>query len=77
MNDIMRPIGCLFLVISGGCFAMMWLLTCIPPKNSKFLLAQTQTMVQSDGAWKFLSYMSMALSAGVFIFSLVSLIATL
>ncbi len=77
MNDIMRPIHGFFLIISGGCFAMMLLLTCVPPKGSKSILEQTQIMVQSDGVWKFLSYMTMAVSAGMFLFSLVSLLAAL
>ena len=66
----MRPVYCLFLIISGGCFAMMWFLTCIPPRGSKSLLAQTQTMIQSDEVWKFISYVTMVLSAGMFLFSL-------
>nr|WP_326212554.1 hypothetical protein [uncultured Oscillibacter sp.] len=77
MNDIMRPVYGLLLIVSGGCFAMMWLFACVPPKDSKSPLSQTQIMVQSDGVWKFLLYTVMAAAAVMFLFSFVSLLATL
>ena len=77
MNDIMRPIYLLQLIVSGGCGGFLWLLTCVPPKDSKSLIGQTQIMVQSDGTWKFLSYLSMVMAAGMFLFSLVHLLAEL
>lgn len=77
MNDIMRPIYLFGLIIGGGCFAIMWLFACVPPKDSKSPLAQTQIMMQSDGVWKFLLYTAMAVAVVMFLFSLVSLLATL
>ncbi len=77
MNDIMRPLYCFFLIISGGCGGLMWLVTFLPPKNPKSLLGQTQIMVQSDGIWKFISYIGLAMCTVMFLCSLVSLLATL
>ena len=75
MNDIMRPIYLLQLIVSGGCGGFLWLLTCVPPKDSKSLIGQTQIMVQSDGSWKF--HLSMVMAAGIFLFSLFRLLTAL
>lgn len=77
MNEIMRPIYLFLLIVNGGCVGFLWLLTCVPPKDSKSLIGQTQIMIQSDGVWKFLSYTGLAGSAVMFLCNLVNLLATL
>ena len=77
MNDIMRPLYWFFLIISGGCGGLLCRLTFVPPKDSKSLIGQTQIMIQSDGVWKFISYIGLAMSAVMFFCSLVSLLAAL
>lgn len=77
MNDVMRPLYCFFLIGSGGCVGFLWLFTCVPPRDSRSLLGQTQTMVQSDRGWKFISYMAMVAAAIMFLCNLINLFATL
>lgn len=76
MDNIMKQIFLFGTIIGGGCSGFLWFLTCVPPKDSKSLIGQTQIMIQSDGTWKFISYTGLVMAAGIFLFSFVSLLAT-
>lgn len=76
MNDIMRPIYWLGLIIGGGCGSYLWYMMFVPAKNSESQQAKLQAMVRHDGSWKFILYTSFIMAAGIFLFSFVSLLAT-
>lgn len=77
MNDVMRPLYVFFLIISGGCGSLLWLLALVPPKDPRSLIGQTQIMIQSDGVWKFISYIGLIGCAVMFFCNLADLLATL
>lgn len=76
MDDIMRPIYWLGLIIGGVCGLYLWYMLFVPAKNPESQQAKFQDMIKHDGSWKFIIYMSLVMDAGIFLFSFVSLLAT-
>lgn len=76
MNEIMRPIYWLGLIVSGVCGLFLWHTMFVPAKNPKSQQAKFQDTVKHDGSWKFIFYISLVMDAGIFLFSFVSLLAT-
>lgn len=75
MREAMRPVYWFWLSVSGVCGPLLWYFLFVPPKRAGSWRARLQTMIRSDAGWRVLLSAGLVLAAGMFLFSLLGLLA--